>query len=286
MSFEGIEGMITRSSPAQGAARDCRSEETMSELHRRILDDATIDAPSIKDIDRGELLARLDTLHLVRIRNLVSRDEVARARELMSRNFDPSADQATTGESPEQVRLNYQKLSIGRARHGGVDRPRFMRCFYLPMWDEDVFGLREIFRKVAQVRNILSGHEIDYAIDDPNGRAWTASRLHHFPAGGGFMVDHRDTVLPSLYAENGLGTFYQPLVLLTQKGVDFETGGGFAMVGEERISYEDYCCAGDIVVYDTTTVHGVDDIDPHVCFRQDSLAGRMSGLVTIFRKIG
>lgn len=271
--------------PPQEPAPGGRSTRSMSKLHQQILDEATIEASSIKDIDRRELTDRLDTLHLVRIRNLVSPEEIARARGLMRQNFDPSADHATTGESPEQVRRNFQKLSIGRARHGGVDRPRFMRCFYLPMWDEDVFGLRDVFRKVAQVRNLLAGHELDYAIDDPTGLAWTASRLHHFPAGGGFMVDHRDTVLPALYAENGLGSFYQPLVLLSQKGVDFECGGGFAMVGEERISYEDYCRAGDIVIYDTTTVHGVDDIDPHVPFRQDSLAGRMSGLVTIFKKI-
>ncbi len=257
----------------------------MSDLHRRILDEATLDASSIKDLDRDALMARLNEFHLLRIRNLVSKDEVAAARARMQRNFDVGADRATTGESASEVRRNFQKWSIGRARHGGVDRPRFMRCFYLPMWDEDVFGMREIFRKVAQVRNLLGDHPIDYAIDDPSERAWTASRIHHFPAGGGFMVDHRDTVLPSVYEQNGLGGFFQPLVLLSQKGVDFEVGGGFAMVGDERISYEDHCQAGDIVIYDTTTVHGVDDVDPHVPFRQDSLAGRLSGLVTIFKKL-
>lgn len=257
----------------------------MSESHRRILEDATLEVSSIKDLDRGELVARLETFHLARIRNLVSRDEVDHARSLMHQNFRAANDHATTGEQASDVRRNFQKLSIGRARHGGVDRPRFMRCFYLPMWDEDVFGTREIFRKVAQVRNLLSGHDLDHAIDDPDQIAWTASRIHHFPAGGGFMVDHRDTVLPALYAENGLGSFYQPLVLLTQKGVDFERGGGFAMVGDERISYEDYSEQGDIVIYDTSTVHGVDDVDPQLPFRQDSLAGRMSGLVTLFKKL-
>jgi hypothetical protein len=257
----------------------------MSEAHRRIIDEATLDVSSIKDLDRRELVARLETFHLARIRNLVSPEEVDRTRSLMQLHFRVENDHATTGEKPGDVRRNFQKLSIGRARHGGVDRPRFMRCFYLPLWDEDVFETREIFRKVAQVRNLLSGHALDHAIDDANAVAWTAARIHHFPRGGGFMVDHRDTVLPALYAENGLGSFYQPLVLLTQKGVDFETGGGFAMVGNERISYEDYCRKGDILIYDTSTVHGVDDVDPHRTFEQDSLAGRMSGLVTLFKKL-
>ncbi len=261
------------------------SGQEMSDSHRRILEEATLEVASIKDLDRDELVARLETFHLARIRALVSPEEVDHARSRMAARFSADDDHATTGESPSQVRRNFQKLSVGRARHGGVDRPRFMRCFYLPMWDEDVFGMREIFRKVAQVRNLLGGHDLDHAIDDPEAVAWTASRIHHFPTGGGFMVDHRDTVLPALYEESGLGSFYQPLVLLSQKGVDFEQGGGFARVGDERISYEDHSQKGDVVIYDTSTIHGVDDVDPHLPFRQDSLAGRMSGLVTMFKKL-
>lgn len=257
----------------------------LSTAHRRIVEDATLDAASIKDLDRGELMARLDELHFARIRGLIAPDEVDRGRASMERRFSAADDHATTGEDASAVRDNFQKLSIGRARHGGVDRPRFMRCFYLPMWAEDIFGMREVFRRCAQVRNLLGGHALDYAIDDPDGAAWTASRIHHFPAGGGFMVDHRDTVLPAVYEESGIGPFFQPLVLLSQKGVDYQVGGGFVQLGRERILYEDYAEKGDILVYDTTTVHGVEDIDPATAFRQDSLAGRMSGLVTMFKRL-
>lgn len=257
----------------------------MSQSHRMIMDEATLEAASIKDVDREALEERLETFHFARIRGLIAESEVDHARGLMAQRFSAADDRATTGESPAEVRRNFQKLSLGRARHGGVDRPRFMRCFYLPMWDDDIFGMREIFRKTAQVRNLLSGQALDHAIDDPDAPAWTASRIHHFPAGGGFMVDHRDTVLPALYKESRLGAFFQPLVLLTQKGVDFHEGGGFAMLGNERIDYEDCSLKGDIVIYDTSTVHGVEDVDPRVPYRQDSLAGRMSALVTLFKKL-
>ena len=50
-----------------------------------------------------------------------------------------------------------------------------------------------------------------------------------------------------------------------------------------HLPFEDHCHAGDIVVYDQSAVHGVDDVDVRVPFRQDSLAGRMSGLVTLYQ---
>lgn len=78
--------------------------------------------------------------------------------------------------------------------------------------------------------------------------------------------------------------FYQPLVLLTQKGEDFETGGGVAEIDGHVVEYEDYANMGDIVVYNDMTQHGVSDIDPHKLYKQDSLAGRMGGLVTLFKK--
>ena len=251
--------------------------------HQRIIDEATLTVASIDEVSRDGLLAVLREFHFARITGLVSPEEVDRSRQLMAARFNPDDDRPTTGEHHTEVKDNFQKLSIGRARHGGIDRPRFMRCFYLPMWAEDIFGLREIFRKVARVRNILGNRALDFAVDREEDGMWTASRVHHFPHGGGFMVAHRDTVLPQVYKDGGLGEFFQPLILLSQKGEDFQIGGGFVDLRGERILYEDHAGKGDIVIYDTSTDHGVEDIDPDRPFRQDSLAGRMSGLVTLFK---
>jgi len=257
----------------------------MTTQNAQMVEEATFEITSLKDLDGSEVKECLETLHFARIRGLISADEIDHAMTRIGAFFSPENDRATTGEAADEVRGNFQKLSIGRANHGGVDRPRFMRCFYSPLWNEDALGMHGPFRQAAGVRNWLSGKELDYAIDDPNGAAWTAARIHHFPAGGGFMVDHQDTVLPALYKDNSLGAFFQPLIVMSQKGVDFHEGGGFAMVAGERIQYEDYCEKGDIVIYDTSTVHGVDDIDPRAPYRQDSLAGRMSGLVTLYKTL-
>ena len=96
------------------------------------------------------------------------------------------------------------------------------------------------------------------------------------------MVGHVDSIIPSVYADAEVA-FHNTLLLLTEKGVDFETGGGFIEVDGEHVVYEDHCRAGDVIVYDQRLVHGVDDIDPTVPFRSDSLAGRMSGFVSFYQ---
>jgi len=253
--------------------------------HHRLVKKATIAVNGVQDLERDQLVGVLKEFNFARVTGLVNPADVDRSRELMKRHFRVENDRATTGEHHSEVKDNFQKISMGRAQHGGVDRPRFMRCFYNPLWADDIFGMRENFRKVARLRNILGGRDLDFAIDEEEGGMWTAARIHQFPAGGGFMVAHRDTVLPKIYDDKGLGEFFQPVLLVTQKGVDFETGGGFAEVAGERVAYEDYAHKGDVVIYDVSTVHGVDDVDTHKPYRQGTLDGRMSALVTLYKSM-
>jgi hypothetical protein len=83
-------------------------------------------------------------------------------------------------------------------------------------------------------------------------------------------------------AEAGLG-YYQPLLLLTEKGQDFTGGGAYVDVGETRLFYEDGCCAGDVVVYDGRSMHGVSDIDPLEPLDLVRFTGRAVALASLFR---
>lgn len=259
--------------------------ESKQEIHRRIVEHATIHATRVEDIDRDKLVALLKEHNFARVTGLVSPESTDRSRELMKKWFKVENDRPTTGEKPADVRDNFQKLSIGCAKHGGVNRPRFMRCFYNPLWADDIFEMRENFRRVAQLRNLLGKRPLNFATDTDENGMWTAARIHLFPTGGGFMVGHRDTVLPAIYADEQLGDFFQPVLLLTQKGEHFDEGGGFVDFGKERILYEDFSKKGDVVIYDTTTVHGVEDIDVRKPYRQNSLDGRMSALVTLYKAL-
>ena len=250
-----------------------------------LIETATLTAARPEDIDRGALLDLLGQHTFARVRGVVLPDEIAAGLRKLEERFSVADDAPVTGEAASAVYDNFQKLSIGSARHGGVDRPRFMRTIYNPIWSDDIYGLRSAFVRLAKVRNLLAGQPIDFAIHEAEGGMWTAARMHHFPRGGGFMVGHRDTVLPAMYKTQGLDTYFQLLLIMSKKGRDFQTGGGFVELGGERVIYEDYCEPGDIVIYDATTMHGVADIDVQEPFRQDSLAGRYSGLVTLFKDL-
>ncbi len=251
---------------------------------RPLMEAATLHVTDVTKLKRDDLADILEKYHFCRITGLVTPDDIKTAKAALAQQFSANDDHAVTGETADKVKTNFQKLSIGCARHGGVNRPRFLRTLYNPVWADDIYKLRDAFTKVAQVRNILMGMPINFAINDVEQGMWTAARLHHFPAGGGFMVSHRDTVLPAVIKEQGIGQgFYQPVMVLSKKGEDFDTGGGFAEVHGQVVEYEDYTELGDIVVYDTLTTHGVYDIDPHKVFRQDSIEGRISVLVTLYK---
>ncbi len=253
-----------------------------SELQEAVAEQS-IHSGSAQQLDLGLLREKLKKRPFLRITGICNESEILRGRRRMEELFDPARDAPTTGELPDAVMGNFQKLSIGCARHGGVDRPRFKRVFYNPLFAEDIYGLHESFSRLAQVRNRLAGWDLNFAMPHPENGLWTAARIHHFPAGGGFMVAHRDTVLPAVLRDSGLGDFFQPVLVMSQFGEDFNSGGAFIDDGGRRYLYEKFCRPGDIVVYDGRTVHGVEDIDPRQPYRQTELKGRFSGLVTLYQ---
>lgn len=253
----------------------------MSTTHAHLVERATLEAKHVDDVDRDALLERLDAVGFVRVTGLVGRDEMQRCLDRMRARLDPSLDHATTGEPPEAIRRNFQKWSIGRGPHASEGRARMMRTLYNPLWDEDVYGLHDVFRRQCRLRNRLAGLPPDYAIDAPEDGLFTAARVHHYPSGGGFMAGHVDSIIPSVYAGSELG-FHNTLLLVTEKGRDYHAGGGFIEIDGEHVVYDDHCRAGDVLVYDQRLVHGVDDVDPTVPFRADSLAGRVTGFVSFF----
>ncbi|MCG8587935.1 MAG: hypothetical protein MJE66_01450 [Proteobacteria bacterium] len=248
-----------------------------------LLEQTTFRASDPEALDVEAIHQTLEKHAFARIAGVVSPGEVEAARAKLHENFDAGRDRPSLGEDPQELKENFQKLSIGGAQGYGVYRPRCIRTLYNPIWAEDVYGMREIFRKVARVRNAVYGLPRDFAIEGVEDQLWTAARIHHYPRGGGFLVSHRDIVVPKVQQKQGLPDFYQLIVVLSRKGVDFEEGGGFVERDGERYYYESACDYGDIVIYDGRTVHGVGDIDPHLAFQQDSIAGRLVGFVTLYK---
>ena len=250
---------------------------------RELLAETTFEIDDPSDLDREAVLASLEKYSLARVRGVVDPAAIVRARAKLAERFSAADDRASLGEDPQELKGNYQKLSIGGAQGYGVYRPRCLRTLYNPIFAEDIYGMRESFRLLARVRNAVYGLPDGFAVDGIERGMWTASRIHHYPRGGGFLVSHRDTVVPVVQKKQGFDSFYQPIMVLSRKGVDFEEGGGFVELDGERYFFETECEYGDIILYDGRTVHGVADIDPQLPFRQDSIAGRLAGFATLYK---
>ncbi len=242
---------------------------------------------SIDDIplDKVHVAMKRDTF--AAIRGVVKPDEIKRAKELLTKNFSIENDRPTTGEHPSEIQGNFQKMLVGGVTKKYNSFPRFFRTFYNPVWAEDLYGMRDIFKRVGQVRNLLMGKPLNYAIDsvEENG-LWMASRIHHYPQGGGFFVSHRDTTLIDV-AQEKRTDFYQILILMSEKGEgkEFERGGAFVDRDDERVYLEDLFMPGDIGIYDGSTVHGVEDIDPHKRLEVDKISGRLAGFVSLYKEM-
>lgn len=242
--------------------------------------DSNIDRSVINDIKTA-----LRSRSFARIKGLISADDVKAARQKIVENFNFMPDAPALESSSSVLMTNYRKLALGGVQQFGTYRPRVMRTVYNPIWAPDIFGLRETFKKMAEFRNLLYDLPMDFAITNVQDDLWTASRIHHYPSGGGFLIKHRDTVVPKIHEGEGLPGYYQLVLVLSKKGWDFQVGGGYVSVGRERYFYEEDADYGDIVIYDGRTTHGVEEVDPHKPFLQTDPAGRMAGFVTLYKSL-
>ena len=220
------------------------------------------------------------------VRGIIPAEDIRRAKELLSEWFDAARDQPSRGESPEALEGDFfQKFLLGATHPSGVHRPRCHRTIYLSLTFAKHFALGETFVALARVRNFISQLPSDFAIFEDADGFWTPARIHHYPRGGGFLVEHRDNFTPVVQRSGGVLSYSQPIVVMSRRGLDFTEGGGFVVDTKgDRVHYEDFCELGDIVLYTGDTVHGVDDVDPHLAFDQTSFEGRLSGLVTLYRR--
>lgn len=76
--------------------------------------------------------------------------------------------------------------------------------------------------------------------------------------------------------------YIQILLALSEKGRDFERGGGYALVDGKTVYHEDDAKTGDIIIYDGSIPHGVASIDSHMTFRPNQCSGRFVLLVNLY----
>lgn len=249
-----------------------------------VFEGATFQAATPDELPVPQLHSVLKDRRVARIRGLFDPAAIRASKERMVAQFTCSMDRKHDPRDTEAVRTNFQKLVVGGItgtnRHRAL--ARFVRMFYNPIFAEDVHEMRAHFIRLARVRNRLFGLEEDFAVHGTEAGYWTASRVHQYPRGGGFMVPHRDA-FSRMAVEDGGGSYLQLFLVMTTKGEDFMEGGAFVELENERVYYEDECEAGDVILYDGEAIHGVGDIDPLEPLDLTTLSGRLVAFASLYR---
>jgi hypothetical protein len=188
------------------------------------------------------------------------------------------------GVSQDAIKKFSSKWSIGGESPIQSDIARFMLTIYSPLSQEDTLGLHDFFNVLIGVRDLCAGRDKPYFDQDLPTPFFNGTRLQIYPSGGGFMSSHVDSTAVNTFNAAADGLFLQPLLLLTERGVDYETGGAFYVSQNgEKVFLEEFAKAGDIIVYDETISHGVGDVDAHLPLDLDSEQGRIVALSTIYK---
>jgi hypothetical protein len=169
---------------------------------------------------------------------------------------------------------NYQAIQRGAPNFHRISewdpRSHVGACFhqfsFFP-WNSDVFGLFQRTRKVFELKNLLSGNDSEQFLRAPESdRIVPRISFQFYPRGGGGLRMHSDPV-----------SAYQltvPTLTMSQKGEDFTHGGAYVVRDGEKICTDDFTRPGDIVFFNASLSHGVDEIDPDVERRWLDFNGR------------
>lgn len=181
----------------------------------------------------------------------------------------------------------WRKLAIGSTNGLGDPYAQLLQTTYFDehTCDRIAPSLSVLFQELIALRNALVDDLPDRGSVPARDGFWNACRIHHYPRGGGFMVAHRDTHFPKVLATKELA-FLQVSALLSRRGRDFFTGGGFLHTKTgENISFESDDSFGDIVCFDGSIIHGVADIDPDQVMDFSETSGRLAAFCSLYEEL-
>jgi len=101
---------------------------------RQLLEQTTFEIDRPDALDREAVLHSLSKYSMARIRGVVDHDAIVAAKQRLAEVFSSDLDRPSLGEDPQELKDNFQKLSIGGAQGYGVYRPRCLRTLYNPIW--------------------------------------------------------------------------------------------------------------------------------------------------------
>lgn len=178
----------------------------------------------------------------------------------------------------------WRKLAIGASNGLGESYAQFLQTTYFYEKSTQYPYLVELFSKMIFLRNTLLNLPIDFGSDPERDSFWNACRVHHYPSGGGFMMAHKDTHFPKALALSNF-PFLQIMIPLSQRGKDFNTGGGFFIEknANQKNFFETPSSLGQVILFDGSIIHGVDDVDGDKVVDFQTKSGRFAAFVNVYQ---
>ena len=118
---------------------------------------STLKVKSLEDLNIKELHGLIRENNYVCIKGLFKPEVLRKITSVIGKKFVSHKDNPSLGEKSIQIRTNFQKITVGGASLRYNNYPRFFRTFYNPIWAEDIFGMRDIFKELIKARNKIYG---------------------------------------------------------------------------------------------------------------------------------
>jgi hypothetical protein len=234
--------------------------------------------------DQAALLA--NALRLEDVRANIGAGDIYIAR----RQFDPDLLQEMRQylESVGRGSLpNYMPIEEGAPNFHRMNRndsrayvPGCFHQFVFFPWNQDPFDLFRVCAPIYHMKNVLSGLPGEKFLGaKPQDGCTARLAFQVYPRGGGFLQRHADPV--------DHHQLTVPIMQMTRKGADFQSGGLFVQMSDGRdLVIDDIAEPGDVVYFNAACPHGVAAIDPDVPMHWTTFAGRWMLLFAINRLAG
>ena len=139
------------------------------------------------------------------------------------------------------------------------DRSSVAGCFhqfsFFP-WNDDIFDLFSATTPIFSAKHVITDYFKQSADSSDSELTEWSDRLsfQFYPSGVGGLSLHSDPSHP--------GQAVVPILTMSTKGQDFNSGGLYVVSQGDRVFLDDLSSPGDVLFFDPSMPHGVDGIDP------------------------
>lgn len=219
---------------------------------------------SIVEINRENLKKIIDSKDLIN----QSRDNLVNGDLYIVKNYLPEETCYQIREYLSNVGRNsipnYNPIQEGAPnfhRINNLDERSYVNgafhqfCFF--PWNQDYFSLYKIFRDAYYFKNLTSNKRKDEFLGNKVENGCVARiACQFYPKGYGKLNRHIDPV--------DKHQLTVPIVILSKKGLDFDSGGAYVeKKNGEKVILDDICSIGDVIYFSAEMPHGVLPIDPN-----------------------